>query len=657
MRGSRPATGEAHERGYAFCGRVDADGQHPSTSCSACSTSYDRTPATSRSARASPRATATTPTGTSRRRPGASGSACCRRRCTSASGSRFHDPDERDGRRQPERHARDGGAVRERRARGRGAPAPDARPACAWRRSRCTCASGARRVEAAGQARRSSSCSRSSARSSSSAGGDGAGREGVARPRRPRLLRRRPGRAAPGLRGTPRPGRRDRDDGGRGSPLRVGARPGHPVGGRARWRRLARRVRRGRGRPRRADDRGEHGERAQRLRHTGVKVRSASPARVARRVVAGARRCGRCTAPALDRGSQDLVDLSAPGVWYAMIGTKLQGGGIVAYRMSGTYFESCNCEVTCPCGASNLALPATYDRCLVLLAFRHPVGGRRRRRRRREHRGDVRGCPQADDRRRLAGRVDHRRERFGGQRLPSSSPFSAEVARRARIFSYSSTSRRGPGEKYAPIEYMDERSIATRCAWAARVGLEIEDFAAADEGERELAVSRHRSPASETHGSCPDSRRSTIRRYSAWKSAGATIRVERPRRHSPELRSRGSRRGPHPRAPGRRALIIVAILLEGRSSLPSSSPSTVCETRERRPEHRSRLRWVVPRRLGDDDGGNDLPSAGPAAVLYARSLDRRRPARHPRYRRRCSSSATSPHGRRSESSRTSSSAC
>ena len=41
----------------------------------------------------------------------------------------------------------------------------------------------------------------------------------------------------------------------------------------------------------------------------------------------------------------------------------------MAYRMSGTYMESCSCEVACPCGASNLALPATYDRCEVLLAF------------------------------------------------------------------------------------------------------------------------------------------------------------------------------------------------------------------------------------------------------------------------------------------------
>jgi hypothetical protein len=46
----------------------------------------------------------------------------------------------------------------------------------------------------------------------------------------------------------------------------------------------------------------------------------------------------------------------------------------MAYRMQGTYFENCSCEVACPCGASNLALPATYDRCRVLLAFNVATG-------------------------------------------------------------------------------------------------------------------------------------------------------------------------------------------------------------------------------------------------------------------------------------------
>lgn len=41
----------------------------------------------------------------------------------------------------------------------------------------------------------------------------------------------------------------------------------------------------------------------------------------------------------------------------------------MAYRLSGTYIESCSCDVVCPCGGSNLAHRATYDRCQLLLAF------------------------------------------------------------------------------------------------------------------------------------------------------------------------------------------------------------------------------------------------------------------------------------------------
>ena len=41
----------------------------------------------------------------------------------------------------------------------------------------------------------------------------------------------------------------------------------------------------------------------------------------------------------------------------------------MAYRMQGTYFENCNCDVLCPCGASAFALPADNERCYVLLVF------------------------------------------------------------------------------------------------------------------------------------------------------------------------------------------------------------------------------------------------------------------------------------------------
>jgi hypothetical protein len=45
----------------------------------------------------------------------------------------------------------------------------------------------------------------------------------------------------------------------------------------------------------------------------------------------------------------------------------------MAWQMQGTYFETCSCEVVCPCTAS-LALGATYDRCRVTLVF-HVASG------------------------------------------------------------------------------------------------------------------------------------------------------------------------------------------------------------------------------------------------------------------------------------------
>jgi hypothetical protein len=40
----------------------------------------------------------------------------------------------------------------------------------------------------------------------------------------------------------------------------------------------------------------------------------------------------------------------------------------MAWKIEGTYFETCSCEVVCPCTAS-MALGATYDRCRVTLVF------------------------------------------------------------------------------------------------------------------------------------------------------------------------------------------------------------------------------------------------------------------------------------------------
>jgi hypothetical protein len=40
----------------------------------------------------------------------------------------------------------------------------------------------------------------------------------------------------------------------------------------------------------------------------------------------------------------------------------------VSWSLEGSYFESCSCNVVCPCTAS-MALGATYDRCKVVLVF------------------------------------------------------------------------------------------------------------------------------------------------------------------------------------------------------------------------------------------------------------------------------------------------
>jgi len=45
----------------------------------------------------------------------------------------------------------------------------------------------------------------------------------------------------------------------------------------------------------------------------------------------------------------------------------------MAWNLEGTYFETCSCEVVCPCTAS-LALGADYDRCRVALVFNITTG-------------------------------------------------------------------------------------------------------------------------------------------------------------------------------------------------------------------------------------------------------------------------------------------
>lgn len=47
----------------------------------------------------------------------------------------------------------------------------------------------------------------------------------------------------------------------------------------------------------------------------------------------------------------------------------------MTWRVEGTYFENCNCDMVCPCSTSGLTAPADQDRCNVALAF-HVSSGR-----------------------------------------------------------------------------------------------------------------------------------------------------------------------------------------------------------------------------------------------------------------------------------------
>ena len=41
----------------------------------------------------------------------------------------------------------------------------------------------------------------------------------------------------------------------------------------------------------------------------------------------------------------------------------------MAWKVEGTYFENCNCDWVCPCTVTSFAVPATGDRCNVILNY------------------------------------------------------------------------------------------------------------------------------------------------------------------------------------------------------------------------------------------------------------------------------------------------
>jgi hypothetical protein len=44
------------------------------------------------------------------------------------------------------------------------------------------------------------------------------------------------------------------------------------------------------------------------------------------------------------------------------------------WRVEGTYFENCNCDMVCPCSTSGQTAPADNERCQVALAFHVDTG-------------------------------------------------------------------------------------------------------------------------------------------------------------------------------------------------------------------------------------------------------------------------------------------
>jgi hypothetical protein len=151
----------------------------------------------------------------------------------------------------------------------------------------------------------------------------------------------------------------------------------------------------------------------------------------------------------------------------------------MAYELRGTYMESCNCEVACPCGASNLALPATNDRCQVLLAFHVDEG-------------QVDGVDMADTTAALLADTPAQMAE-GGWRVGMFLDASASDDQREKLAAVLGGELGGPpamfqsligemlGAEVADIDFRDDGRRHTVQIGDA-IDVEIEDFAAADEG-------------------------------------------------------------------------------------------------------------------------------------------------------------------------------
>jgi hypothetical protein len=161
----------------------------------------------------------------------------------------------------------------------------------------------------------------------------------------------------------------------------------------------------------------------------------------------------------------------------------------MGYRIDGTYLENCNCDIACPCGASNLLLPATNERCTFLMAFR--IGS-----------GDVDGVDVSGATLALVGDAPGQMS-DGNWRVGLVFDADTSEEQREALIGVFSGQMGGPpgivapligemlGVDVAPIRY-EEDGRRHSVVIGDMVDIEVEDFAGAAEGEvMELHHSMH----------------------------------------------------------------------------------------------------------------------------------------------------------------------
>lgn len=145
----------------------------------------------------------------------------------------------------------------------------------------------------------------------------------------------------------------------------------------------------------------------------------------------------------------------------------------MAWRLNGTYFENCNCNMVCPCSTSGLTMPADNERCRVVLVF-HVASG------------EIEGVDVSN--RSIAVLADTPRQMLDGKwRVGVFMDAAASPAQQEKLGAVFSGKLGGPmaalapligemlGMEIVPIEYKDEgRRHRVKIGDAAEI--EVEDF-------------------------------------------------------------------------------------------------------------------------------------------------------------------------------------